>query len=87
MTIETVLIADTLPLGRMHAQDRGLNLATTKIVSKPDQLRGWTLDANVNVIDTQQRMSAETRKLIDYYLSLCTMSSRANGTDSQPARG
>lgn len=77
--IETVLIADALPLGREEALARGLKLTTTKIVTHPNQVRGWSLDANVTVIDTQQRMSTEKRQLIDYHLSLCTMASRNKG--------
>lgn len=74
--IETVLIADTLNLGREEAIARGLKLTRTKIVSKPDQLRGASLNANVRVIDTQQRMSPETRARIAEDLKLCTLASR-----------
>jgi hypothetical protein len=69
--IETVLIADTLALGRAFANELGLDRATTKVVSKPDQLRGGTLPATVRVIDKSSRMLARHRQEIGRNIMLC----------------
>ncbi len=79
--IETVLIADTQAAGRIIAEDLGLPARTTRIVSKPDQLRGWSLRATVRVIDRTRCMSASDRQGIEDNLALCkaTISEVGNG--------
>lgn len=69
--IETVLIADTQAIGRTLANELGLSRHATRIVSKPDQLRGWVLDANVRIIDRADWMTPQTKRAIEENLVHC----------------
>jgi hypothetical protein len=69
--IETVLIADTLTLGRTLADALGLTRDTTLIVSKADHLRGQHLTLDVRVIDRADWMTVQAKRAIEENLIHC----------------
>lgn len=72
----TVLLADTQDSGTTLVAVLRLSKESTLVVSRPDQLRGAVLHADVEVIDRTVGMNAARRQAIDEQLEICKATSR-----------
>ena len=77
--IKTVLIADNQREGSTWMRTEGLLRTTTRVVTYPDQVRGWLLDSGVRVLDRTHLMSAEKKQQIMEMLVVAGLTQQDEG--------